>query len=81
MDAGQILGSIIAGVAIGGISGGLAAWVAFRIKFERFVAMDEQREEDWVTWRQSTVDKRFDAHAEHLARLETRVTRLERNGH
>lgn len=80
MDLGSVASSVVVGLVIGGISGGLTAWVAFRIKFERFVAMDEQREHDWYGWR-GIVDKRLDAHAAALAPLAShdgRIDRIER---
>lgn len=84
IDLGAILGAVIAGIAIGGISGGLTAWVAFRIKFERFQAMDMQREKAWEGWRKEFVEtftKRLDAHAAELkagGSFEHRIARLEK---
>ena len=86
MDTGTLLSSIIAGLTIGGISGGLTAWVAFRIRFERFLAMDSQREDDWINWRHEA-NRRMDSHAADLKLLashEIRIERMERrifNGH
>lgn len=39
-----------------------ASYFTFRIRFERFQAMDEAREKNWIDWR---------------ARLEERVTRMD----
>lgn len=90
LDIGSIIGAIIAGLVLGGLSGGMAAWVAFRIKFERFQAMDLQREKAWTEWREhlmdehvrrrAEIDKRLDAHADEIKDFQRRVTRLERNG-
>ena len=33
------------------LGGALGAYVTFRIRFERFEAMDTRREQDWSNWR------------------------------
>jgi hypothetical protein len=39
----SVVSSLIVGVA--------SSYLTFRLQFERFKAMDEQREEDWAKWR------------------------------
>jgi hypothetical protein len=60
------------------------AWIAFRIRFERFEAMDKRREEDWNSWRRSldgTLHERevhSRANTEMVYRLGERMTALEK---
>jgi hypothetical protein len=48
----------------------LAAWVTFRVRFERFESKDIQREQDWLRWRAQT-DTTID-------RIDTRLREHER---
>ena len=38
------------------IVGAGSSYITFRLQFERFKAMDERRELDWVNWRESVND-------------------------
>ena len=79
MDVVQVVATVLIGIIIGGLTGGLTSWFAFRLKFERFASMDEQREEDWTKWRAS-VDRRLDSHSDALKSagdFSFRIKRLE----
>lgn len=65
----------LAPLVIGCISGLVAGWLALKSRFDRFQAMDEEREGNWREWRQ-TVDKRLDSHADRLQCLADHETRL-----
>ncbi len=46
-----------------------SSYVTFRLQFERFRAMDEQREKDWTSWRLA-VDARADNFLRRIDTLE-----------
>lgn len=51
------IGNIIASVSASTIVGIGASWLTFRLQFERFSAMDAEREKHWNEWRrQITLD-------------------------
>jgi hypothetical protein len=41
------------------IVGAGSSYITFRLQFERFQAMDERREQDWVNWR-NKIDRDID---------------------
>lgn len=56
MDA-QFIVSIVASVTASTVVGVTASWLTFRLQFERFSAMDAEREKHWNEWRrQITLD-------------------------
>ena len=62
------------------VVGAGASYITFRLQFERFKAMDERRELDWISWR-NKVDKDVDllktsASVTQLALLAQTVTAL-----
>lgn len=65
--------------------GALSAWIAFRIRFERFDAMDKEREKAWWVWRDgldeqlAERERQSERNTELLQRLEERVKALERD--
>jgi hypothetical protein len=68
-----------AALMVGAISGAGTAWLTLRNRFERFLAMDEERNLSRNEWRQTT-EKRQNSHAKDIKQMsnhEFRIAKLE----
>jgi DNA-directed RNA polymerase alpha subunit len=75
----EILLQVAAALLVGAISGAVASWLTLRVRFERFVSMDEERNLARNEWRQST-EKRLNSHAKDIKNMsnhEFRMSKLE----
>jgi hypothetical protein len=67
---------IFVALVVGGVGGGVASWLAFRIKFEKFLSMDQERE---LTRKENreVVNVRLNSHAADLKFMSSHGHRLE----
>jgi hypothetical protein len=75
----EIFLQIAAALLVGAISGAGTAWLTLRNRFERFLAMDEERNLSRNEWRQ-VIERRLNSHAKDIKQMsnhEFRMAKLE----